>query len=314
MIKKYALLILLVWLCWMLLYGCKKEEPLPDNPYDSIERPDTTTNPIDFGRNSIADIHKRILLPRCALPGCHVGNFEPDFRTAQSSYATMVYHPIIKNNAANTFKYRVIPYDTARSLLYERITNCCFVNVNDRMPQDNIGQPLPAQDIADIADWIMKGARDIFGNPPQFPNTRPKVINYLAFKSDFSVVYSIDTAYREQGLIYMPFRMPNNTDVTIAFQVTDDSTAVSALQLNQLKLSLSPDDFSNPVAVKNCFYFAAPQGEFWLARFNTATLPNNQTLYMRYYVRDNHPQNITEFPHNDLPMYYKTYASFKIMP
>jgi hypothetical protein len=297
------------------LSNCKKEDDkLPHNPYDDIERPDTTTNPIDLGHNSIADIHKRILSPRCALPGCHVGNFEPDFRTVQSSYATLVFHPIIKNNTANAFKYRVIPNDTAKSLLYERITNCCFVNANDRMPQDNIGQSLPSQDIADIADWIMKGAKDMFGNPPQFPNTRPKVINYLAFKSDFTVAYSLDTAYREQGLIYMPFRMPNNTDVTIAFQVTDDSTAVSALQINQMKLSTDPDNFSNPIAVKSCYYFSAPQGEFWATTFNTNTLPNNQVLYMRYYVRDNHPQNITEFPHGDLPMYYKTYASFKITP
>lgn len=284
---------LLVALWFLPFTGCQQEEPLPENPYDHIPRPDTTHTPVDLGRCSLADIHHRILGPRCALPGCHVGNFEPDFRTPMSSYATLVYHPIIKNNAANSFKYRVIPYDTTRSLLFERITNCCFVNVNDRMPQDNIGQPLPAQDIADIATWIINGARDLFGNLPQFPNTRPKVLNYIAFKSDFSIVYSLDTTHREQGLIYMPFRVPTDIALTIAFQVTDDSTAVSNLQINQLKLSTDPNDFSNPIAVFQCSYFSLPQGEFWATSFYTATLPTNQTLYMRYYVHDNDPQNIT---------------------
>jgi hypothetical protein len=207
-----------------------------------------------------------------------------------------------------------VPFDTALSVLYERIINCCFVNTNDRMPQDNIGVPLSNTDIADIGEWIMNGAKDMFGGPTQFPNTKPKVINYAAANADFNTVYSVDTMYREEGIIYNPFLMPNNTSVSIVFFVTDDSTAIKDLKINQLKLSTDPDDFSNPVQVFNCTYFSSGNDEVWLTTFNTNTLPVNQQLFMRYYVRDGNLLNIAEFPNADLPMLYKTYASFKILP
>ena len=87
-------------------------------------------------------------------------------RTPHSSFSTLVYHRINKNNLAQEFEYRVIPYDTANSVLWERITNCCFVNENDRMPQDNIGIAMPQEAIDQIGSWIMDGARDLSSNVP----------------------------------------------------------------------------------------------------------------------------------------------------
>ena len=44
------------------------------------------------------------------------GSFRPDFRTPDS-YSTLVYHRIIKNNAEESFEYRVIPGNKEESVL-----------------------------------------------------------------------------------------------------------------------------------------------------------------------------------------------------
>ena len=67
------------------------------NPFDSedgeiIEVADT----LSVDPNTIAGIHANIFSKTCANSGCHDGTFEPDFRTIESSYNTLVNHPIIK--------------------------------------------------------------------------------------------------------------------------------------------------------------------------------------------------------------------------
>ena len=120
-----------------------------------------TVNPYSF-----LGIHQNILSDDCGMAGCHDGAFEPDFRTIESAYNTLVWHPIIKNNQAGSFKFRVIPFDTAHSVMYERITNCCFVNKDDRMPQQDIGIPLSDEKIAAIGKWIIEGAKNSYGEIP----------------------------------------------------------------------------------------------------------------------------------------------------
>jgi hypothetical protein len=110
---------------------------------------------------SIVGLFKFVFSTHCNVGGCHDGTFEPNFTTIQSSYYTLVYHPIIKNNRKNSFKYRVVPYDTSKSVLYERITNCCFVNDDDRMPQFSDIEKLSDAEIKCVGKWIMDGAKNI---------------------------------------------------------------------------------------------------------------------------------------------------------
>ena len=110
-----------------------------DNPYDGIDYGPGDPKVEDLDPFTITSLHRDIFQARCALPGCHDGRFEPDFRTVQSAYSTLVYHPIIKNNAENQFKYRVVPFDPDLSVLMERLSNCCFVNQDDGMPQTILG-------------------------------------------------------------------------------------------------------------------------------------------------------------------------------
>lgn len=308
--SKYSLrFFVAVSACAVLLLSyqsCKKDDKLPDNPYDSINR-DTTDYNIPIDSLNITYVHNKVLQSKCALPGCHDGNFEPDFRSVQSSFSNLVYAPVFKNNAQNEFTYRVIPYDTTNSVLYERITNCCFVNNNDRMPQDNIGQKLPDADIELVAKWIMSGARDIFGNIPQFPNSQPTIQGYLGVSSDFQTVYSntrLDSVY------YNPFVLPASVNsFYIGVAVVDDSTPVNQLQFNKLKISTNADNF-NGANTYTATYFSAGGQSAWIANVNASALPLGDTLFMRYFVNDgDHAQN-TEFPRNELPFAYKTFWSF----
>ena len=54
------------------------QEPEP-NPYDSIQRDDTAVSQIPIDSLNITYVHSKVLATRCALPGCHVGVFQPDF-------------------------------------------------------------------------------------------------------------------------------------------------------------------------------------------------------------------------------------------
>jgi hypothetical protein len=110
------------------------------------------------------DVYQNILQPNCALSSCHDGNFEPDFTTPQAAYYTTVWHGIKKNSSDYRFTFRVVPYKLEESQLYERITNCCFNNEEDRMPL--LMGKLTQTQIDSIAYWILGGAPNIYGEFP----------------------------------------------------------------------------------------------------------------------------------------------------
>ena len=113
------------WLFLFLLFaivGCKKDEAV-ENPYDLPQNkaPESEEDTYSPDPNSIAGLHKNIFQPTCANSGCHDGTFEPDFRTIQSTYNTLVLQPVIKNNPQGTFDYRVVPGDPDAGVLITRL-------------------------------------------------------------------------------------------------------------------------------------------------------------------------------------------------
>lgn len=299
----------------IIVHGCKKDEPLPPNPYDNVNyggsNPPEPPDP-----NSIVGIHNNILFTRCAKSGCHDGHFEPDFRTVESSYSTLVYHRVKKNSLDSSYTFRVVPKDTAKSVLHKRITLCNFASTAgcDRMPQDIIGSSLPQAQIDNIVNWIMNGAKDMFGNTPTYPNTSPKILYYFATDAGYAVNYGAANN-RMDSIYYNPFYAPNNSTLNLLFFVEDDSTAVQSMQVNKLKISLKHDDFSSPVGTYTATYMSLPPSyKFHLVSLNTASLPNSDTLFMRYYVNDGDHAQDTEFPTTNLVFPYKTYWSFFIKP
>jgi hypothetical protein len=309
--RKHILLSCTIAVLMLVVFHSCKKDPVPHNPYDDVNYGGTTP-PTPPDPNSIVGIHTNILKTRCAKSGCHDGNFEPDFRTVESSYSTLVYHRIIKNSLDSAYTFRVVPYDTAKSNLIARLTRCNYASTSgcDRMPQDIIGQPLEQNLVNNIVNWIKGGAKDMFGSSAVYPNTAPKIIGYLATNQAFTFRY--DTI-RMNNVFYNPFLLPDSTMINLIFLVDDDSTSIANMQVNQLKVSTKPDDFSTAWTY-NATYMNFPPNEFHLISINTATLPKSDTLFMRYFINDGDHPNNTQFPTNNLVFEYKTYYSFFINP
>src|ERR1041385_2337820 len=178
-IRQYSVTILAVVAVVLFYSSCSKDDEVPANPYDSINyNTDTTTeqNPDPY---SITGLHKNIFNVKCNVPGCHDGTFEPDFRSVQSAYSTLVYQQVNKVtvNGVDSFTYRVIPFDVTHSFIHERITT----TTSDYMPSN--GNRLSAAEINQIDTWIANGAKDMNGNTPTPPNNLPTVATYLAYDS-----------------------------------------------------------------------------------------------------------------------------------
>jgi hypothetical protein len=308
--NKISIAFILLFSFAMFFQACEKEVVKPENPFDKIDHGNNGNANDTVNAASLLGIHRNILIPKCAMPACHDGTFEPDYRTLQSSFTTMVYHPIIKNNDAGTFEFRVVPFDPARSVLFERITNCCFVNENDRMPQDNIGTPLPQADINNIRTWIENGAPNQNGVIATPPDREPLFPFYLARTSDY--LESLDTIpNRVSGTLDSPFKIPLNMNlIRLLIFIEDDLTPLQQMQYNKLYLSTSMNDFSNPIVVNATFLNFPSLPQCWMVSLNVDNLPENQQIFMRYNVNDGGRPFNTQFPKNSTQDFFKEYWSF----
>ncbi len=296
--------------------GCKdKESTEPENPFASLNEapviPGDTVN-----ASSFLGIHKNIFAVKCANPSCHDGSFEPDFRSVESTYNTLVYHPVIKQ--LDPWNFRVMPFDTAKSWLWQRVNHERIISNGDtsggRMPLYK--DALSSAELSSISTWILNGARNVQGQVPTYPNQEPKVVAYGAFDPSFAIEYS-KNENRIDSLAYNPFIVSSTDLIQILAVATDDSTAASAFQNCTLKFSLKRDDFSAATSL-TCNYFEIPTpGETfktWRATVNAANFPTDTTVYMRFYLNDGDHATNTEFPLNESVFYYKTYWAFYIKP
>ena len=287
--------------------SCKREDPLPDNPYDNVDYgPGSTTN-YTPDPNGITGIYENILRRKCSLPGCHDGHFEPDFRSIQSAWSTMVYHKLVKNTADSAYSYRVIPGDTGASIFWYR------VNRGDAQLQQMpaTGQYLTNEELGNVRNWILGGAKDMFGNYPTLPNNKPRILGYIAFDQSFATQIDV-VENRLDSVPYHPFKVAQNTNFNVVWLVEDDSTAVQNLQVNQLKLSLDKNNFTS--AANANAYFLGNGFNVWVCALNTNSYVGGDTVYMRYYVNDGAQAQNSEFPRSESDDAYKTYAAFYVKP
>ncbi len=141
--------------------ACEKD-PTP-NPFDEVPNPNGEEEmPIELEATSLPGLHQNIFKPTCANSGCHDGTFEPDFRTLESTYNTLVNHPVIKNDPANSFEFRVVPGNVDASQLIARVT----YDIDDNsgiMPlalePDSDYNAKREEYIQNMKDWISAGAQ-----------------------------------------------------------------------------------------------------------------------------------------------------------
>lgn len=177
------LLIAYFWVVWSIatpsLMSCTKNKG-PENPFDDPKnKPPITNNPVDsLGLDNFAGLQRDIFKKTCSNSGCHDGTFEPDFRTIESSYNTLVYQPVIKNNPAGSFVHRVLPGNAQASVLHERVVRD-IDGISGIMPlsvdPESDWPTRKSTYINAIAAWINAGAKDMFGNPPANGPANPRI-------------------------------------------------------------------------------------------------------------------------------------------
>ena len=145
----------------LLFSACKKDAPT--NPFNELTNPNgEEETPVELEATSLAGLHQNIFKPTCANSGCHDGTFEPDFRTLESTYNTLVNHPVIKNDPANSFTFRVVPGDVDASQLVARLTYDIDGN-SGIMPlalePDSDYTAKKEEYIQNVKDWIAGGAQ-----------------------------------------------------------------------------------------------------------------------------------------------------------
>ena len=296
------------WLAALLVLavGCKPAEEA--NPYAGIIRPAPAQATPPPDSSSLLGLHTYIFAKTCATPGCHDGHFEPDFRTVESTYNTLVFHPVVKNNSRNSFKYRVIPYDTAQSWLHERVLT--DDQVLGRMP---LYSPMLSKgELNDLKRWILAGAPNASGTVNTKPNLQPRFYTVAAFAtSPFAI--RIDTFRREYT---RPLGMLQGMTVELWLAVEDDSTDLGQLQNMRLRFSTNADNFTTGINVP-VTYSATPKvvpnfwgpgndGWFWLKATVTASaFQLNTPYYYRFYVNDGDHSQDAEIPNVNAPFYLK---------
>ena len=291
-----------------IIFSCKKDD-VPENPYDSIDRSVKTTQPVDPDPNSIVGLHKNIFSPKCANPGCHDGTFEPDYRTVQSTFSTLVYQRVNKVtlDSVKLFSERVLPNDVSDSWLIERLTT----QTSEYMPSN--GVRLSSAEIDHVKNWINAGCPDYNGVLPVKPNLQPNIIGYVAVDSLTSG--RIDSI-RVNNFPLNPFIVQANKAMRILFVATDSSdgneaTDPSLFTVKEIHFSTDKNNFNGSFVIPATLYLAQFNG--WLVEVPANLWPAGTTVYFRIYVNDgNHLGVNAEFPRYESFDYYKTLYAFYV--
>ncbi len=296
----------------LIFFSCEKNEP-PVNPFDGqvVNQDTVKLEIINPEPNSFAGIYQNILRPTCANIGCHDGTFEPDYRTMESSYNTLVFQSPIKNDGSYTF--RVDPFKPQKSVLMARLNNLLTPAMPIQVEPDSDWPQKKAQYINNIQTWISNGAPDITGNIRQFNQPIPELIGAGATEADvwmsrvnFSgpvIVPILATTIRLYFAFHHDAMLPSNFgNNRIAFS-SDANSFVNAQEypLQILGASRYERGFYGDLVAYTHYIDLNPQTEFDIGQ---------EQWFFRVYVQDE--QNpITEIPNDNGIYYIKDYMSFR---
>ncbi len=314
--RSYNYILILVPLLGILLGSCKKEGPL--NPYDdpSLQDPGVNKTDTEVDPESFIGLYQNIFQPTCANSGCHDGTFEPDFRTIESSFNTLVYHDIIKNDVAGTYAYRVLPGNADKSVLYQRLVTD-IDGQSGIMPlslePDSDWEAKSATYINNIKNWINNGALDMFGNAPQLTNLEPEMQGVVGFSGGSQM---LDRA-PGKGPIQVP---AGTSQLTIWISVQDAETATNALTYNKYKLSEEIFNFEEATEqsldlqtpMNETGYFDEPVDYFHSFTIDPSAYPAETTVFIRVYIQDDE-NDVTEIPKDGSAEYILKYFAFEII-
>lgn len=321
---------LIIIISIILFHSCKKETI---NPYDdpNLNPPNTDTLNYFTDPSKFSSLYNDIFLKHCSNSGCHDGSFEPDFRTIESSYNSLVYHPIIKNNNQNDYEYRVLPNNADQSVLYARLLS----DLNGISLFDDNSQVMPlTADIAydpdqvhewhidkeihieNIKKWINNGALDAAGNNPILPNNKPEMQGVAAFISGTNTLLPRDGT---RGTILIP----NGTNsIDIWFSIIDDNLDPTELTYNKIKFCDNLFDFDqeqeinlivNNTPILEVGYYVSQTVEYYhKITYDISSLNSGDERFFKIYVQDD-VNEITEIPNNGSSYQIIRHFTFEII-
>jgi hypothetical protein len=162
---------------------------------------------------TLEEIQRTVIVERCSgQPGlCHNGQFEPNLSTTANTYAYLVNRPALENGA----RLRVDPGDPDSSFIIDKLRNR---NVQTQMPLG--AEPLAAEEITMIEDWISAGALREPGADD------PVVLNNPPLPPEVGV-YNGATRLDGVGAT----GVPRNVPITFRHSVSDFETADASIPL-----------------------------------------------------------------------------------
>ena len=296
----------------ILMVSCQKDNSM-DNPFDGdIVNQDTVGLDLkDPDPNSIAGIYKNVFKPTCANVGCHDGTFEPDFRTMESAYNTLVFQVPIKNDGS--YSYRVDPGKPQTSVLLGRLENRLTPPMPIQIEPDSDWPAKQGEYIENIRTWIINGAPDITGVVRTQPYPKPILLGA-------GVDVSGQWLSRAGGS--GPIQMPRDTtDVSLYFSFRHDILPSEDLMYNKVAFSTNPNLFDSTAIVMDLEILPVSRSErgFYgqLVDYTHRVIFNPQLdldathgqWYFRVYVQDDR-NDVTEIPTDNGIYYIKSYMSY----
>jgi hypothetical protein len=302
---------LLLSIVGVFFIGCESNGPSIKNPYpngkDTIAKVKDTWN-----YRTIQGLHAGLFKPTCANSGCHDGNFEPDFRTVESSYYSLVNQPVIKPDVGGKFTTRVIPFSAANSILPHRMT----VDLNGNsgiMPlslEANSNYPIEKDSwLVRINDWINAGAKDWVGNTPDAVDFPPQILG---------VQFLVNGNALPRPGKYEAAQIAVGQSPEIWISLTDDKTTPQNFKNVSINWSTDPAKFdtANEKSLKagpskslpgltgsNCDYY-------WNCSFDGSKYLEKDVVWFRITVSDNTNINY-QIPNKYSMFLLKTYFAIK---
>jgi len=297
----------------LVFFSCKKETINPYNNPDLLPPTEDSTSYFSEPTN-FAAIYNDVFLPHCNNAGCHDGTFEPDFRTIESSYNTLVYQPIIKNNPPATYQYRVKAGNPSESVLYARLLadgngTSIFDPNSQVMPltadivydpnQEHIWHSEKEEHIKNIKTWIENGAPDMFGNIAVLPNNKPEMLGVAMYVSGTTNLLP----RIGRGTVLVP---SGTNSLDIWFSVSDDNLAANTLTYNKVKFSeslfqfhLKPELNLNVVSspIMEAGYQSNNVAYYHNITYDISSLTSGDEMFIKIYVKDD-VNEVTEIPNN----------------
>lgn len=294
------------------------QEP-PENPFEGNQPSDSTAV---AGRDTIslesfAGLHQQIFSTTCANSGCHDGTFEPNFTTISSSYNTLLYQPIIKNDPAGSFSVRVLPGDPAASVLMNRLKTD-IDGQSGIMPlavdPDSDWLARKEEYISAIEAWIQDGAKDMFGNAPVQGNLQPTLLGAFA-----RIPATLDALPRDAqtGPIQVPAAVPQ---VEVWVGLEDETISQENFASMELLVSDQVNGFDNAtvlpcqkvaVATENGLS-GEPVLHYHRALVNVSAYPSGTTVFFRVRVQEDSQSPVTVTPGDGSLTYIKEYFALLI--